>query len=893
MNRILCLFHNLFRRRKFESDLRDELDAYLEMLVEEKIATGLSPAKARRAAKVELGSMESVKEAVRSVSAGDLLRQLWQDVQYAVRMLKKQPGVVVIAVLTIALGIGVNASIFSILNSLLLRPLPAPDADSLVSLYQKVSSTKNRAVIGGQYRFSYPEYVGYRDQNRVLNGLAAYHPEVRVLVDDQAQEAEAQVVSCNYFSVLQAKIALGRGFLDADCNLDGSTNVLVLSDALWRHQFAGDPGIVGRTVRINRIPFTIVGVAAPGFGGANLVSAALWSPISAMKALSGAEMDLNYAGNDVYWLELIGRRREGVSLPELRANLELIAREFDRQTPGLQREVSATASFLIGAPSQRPSALAAGAVILIAVSMVLMIACANLANLMLARSIARSQEISMRMALGASRNRVVRQLLTESVFLASIGGALGIVFAWWSGDILMHVLLSHLPSSARVPLQIAVHADLYVIGYAFLLTLVTGAAFGLLPAFRATRPDLNSLLRQESKSLFGRRRGFGRSLLVAGQLAFCMVLLIASGLLVRALLHAQTADPGFTMRGVAVVSYDLGRAGYTNAQAAVFNTELIDRLHPLPGVRQLALASGSPLGTRHFFAMFQVPGQMQALPLPYLEVSPDFFSVVQVPILRGRSFSREELTRDSNAVIVSESLARSLWAGEEPLGKVLQQGSANGGKTNLEVIGVARDADVGELGDRDHRFIYLPPYQHDQLMVQTALVRYGGDYSALSNTLRSAFKSMDPALKLDVTRLEDNLGPYKAISSITAGIAGALGCLALGLAMIGLYGTVAYGVSCRTREIGLRVAMGAKPANVLSLLVRQAMRPVILGSLAGVGLCAAVSKILSGLLFGISPYDAVAYSVVPALLVAIALLAAWIPARRALKVDPVVALREN
>jgi macrolide transport system ATP-binding/permease protein len=894
MIRIGWLWRNLFRRREVENDLREEIDSYVEMLTEEKIAAGIPARDARRAAKVELGSAESVKEAVRSVSAGILIRQVIQDLRYALRTLKGQPGFVVISVITIGVGIGINGGIFSILNSLLLRPVPASGSDALVSMYQQSSKADKRDYIGGLFRFSEPEYRAYRDNNRVFTGLASYHPELAVLVNDDAQETVGQVVSCNYFNVLQPAMAVGRGFAEAECSGDRAPDLVVLSNDYWRRGFGSDPAIVGRRLRMNRVPVTVIGVAAPGFAGTDLVPAAFWAPLSMMKALSGGMKGVDFASKDVTWLELVGRRRSGVSLEEVQANLAVVAKSIDhqvnREEPGRSTALTVSRATLLGAPNIRKGVMGAGAGLLVAVGLVLLIACANLANLMLARSIARGKEIAMRLALGASRNRVVRQLVTEASLVAVLGGILGAGIASWSGVVLFRFVQGHLPPGAP-PIQLSILADWRVVVYAFLLTLLTGVAFGLVPALLATRPDLNTLLKQEGAGLTtGRQRGGAFSgVLVGGQVALCMVLLLVSGLLVRALLRAQTVDPGFTMSNVAVLNYDLGRVGYSDAHAKAFNGSLLERLRSLPGVEAVVPAIGSPLGDRHFFSMFRVDKEPDQA-APYLEVSPGFFALLEIPLVRGRDFSHADVARGAKYMILSESMARTFWPGEDPLGKVVEYGPQ---KEKWEVIGVARDAEVGELGASDRHFVYLPPDPADELRMQVVMVHYKGDYAALSKALSGTAKDLDPALKVRVARLEENLAPYQTISRLTAGAAGVLGFAALGLSMIGLYGTVAYGVSRRTREIGLRLALGARAENVMSLLLRQAMRPVAIGAAVGLALCAAVSRILAGLLFGVSPYDVVTFTALPALLVGIALLAAGIPARRALDVDPAVTLREN
>lgn len=887
MTRIRSLVRNLFRRRKVDEDLHDELHSYLDLLVEEKMAAGMAPGAARRAAKVEFGGVDAVKEAVHSASAGALLRELVQDLRYAGRTLGRQPGFVLVAVMTIALGIGLNASVFSLFNSLLLKPLPRPGAHALVSIYEKTEGGGGRNVFGGIYRLSYPEYVAYRDGNGVLTGLAAYDAE-RALVDDGAQAILGQLTSCNYFQVLDQGMALGRGFTESECNGKATADVVVLSNALWREQYASDAAIVGRTVRMNRVPMTVIGVAAPGFSGTDLVEAKFWAPLPMMRALGGGGgSKVDFAAWDVNWLELIGKRRPGVSIAEVQANIAVIARQLDKQHPGQTSEITAAESSVIGAPDERRAVMGAGVGVLIAVTMVLFIACANLANLMLARALSRGKEIGMRLALGASRGRIVRQLLTESLAISLAGGALGMLIASWSSVLLFRFILASMPEDTPA-LQLAVSPDMRVVAYAFVLTLLAGLGFGLAPAIHATRPDLNAVLKHEGAGFEGSKRRGRHGWLVGGQIAVCMVLLIVSGLMVRALERAQTVDPGFTMRGVAVISYDLAPVGYSNAQATAFNAALTDRLRALPNIKGVVLASTSPLGSSHNVGGFAPSSSGKFDSITYLEVAPGFFSLLDIPMVRGRDFTQAEVDRGGKVAIVSEAMARSCWPGEEPIGKLLYRGPTN----VLQVIGVARNAEVGELG-ADPRYVYTIPDKAAPMDLQAALIRFDGDASAAVHTLQEVVASLDPALKAGVAPLEDNLRPYRTISRLMAISAGVLGLLAMVLSMIGLYGTVAYGVSRRTREIGVRVALGASAGDVLWLLIRQAMRPVVIGALAGIVLCAAASRILSVILFGVSPHDAVAFAGVPVVLGVIALLASWLPARRALAVDPVVALREN
>ena len=813
----------------------------------------------------------------------NLISGFWSDLRYAARTLRKNPGFAFVAVLAISLGIGVNTGIFTVLNGVALRPLPVPGATDIVSVYQTIRGLKSRNVHGAPSLFSWPEYKSYRDNNHVLSGLVAYEPFLDVtLGGERPQQLFGQLTSCNYFDVLNEPPALGRAFSASDCAVPREGAVAVLSDTLWRTTFAADPAIVGRKIVLNRQPFTVIGVAPVGFQGTEPMASAFWAPVTMQFML---ERDIDWFEKpNMSWLVLHGRTKPGVSRSQVRADLAVIAGRIDQLTPGRKTTLQIETGTFLSMPEERKYVTAVGAVLLSAVGMVLLIACANVANLLLARAAGRQKEIAIRLSVGASRGRLIRQLLTESMLIALLGGALGSLIAVWSFEAIVGFVFSHLPHDAP-PVAVGVGPDIRVLGYAVLLTLITGIVFGLIPALQASRPDVNAALKQSGTD--GKTAdGFLRHALVGTQVAVSMVLLIAAGLLLRGLYLAQTIDPGFEMRNVAAVSFDLRGQGYDAARAGIFQRQVMDRLAALPGVETVAQAGNTPLSDSHRGTMFSLPGQPGNHQVEFNEVSPEYFSLLGIPIVRGRNFTGNEARTGAALAIVTESTARRFWPNQDSIGKILRME----GESDMQVIGVAKDAQVSHLAKSDETYLYLPAGPKEQIRMKL-LVHGASGFASTASGIQAAIHSLDPGLVVDVAKLEDNLEVWRAPSRIVAILAGSLGALGMLLACIGVYGVVSYAVSRRVREIGIRMTLGADAREVKRLILRQAMRPVVLGALIGIAGCAAVSQVLKSMLFGISAHDPVAFVTVSLVLLAVALMASYIPARRATQVDPMVALR--
>ncbi|HEY6388911.1 MAG TPA: ABC transporter permease [Candidatus Acidoferrum sp.] len=807
---------------------------------------------------------------------------LWQDIRYGLRMLGRNPGFTAVAVLAIALGVGVNAGIFSVLNGAALRMLPVPSAGQIVSIDQIFQGKIKRSVHGEPTLFSYSEYQEYRANNHVFSGLIAYDPFLNAtLAGGRARQLYGQLTSCNYFDALNEHPPLGRGFVETDCAVSSAGTVVVLSDQLWQGAFGADPTLIGKRVVLNRTAFTVIGIAPPGFGGTEPIPSSFWVPIT-MQPVLEPDTDLLSDAN-VSWLALLARVKPGVSIGKVRADLSVIANGIDERHAGRKTSLAIRTATFFGRPEEHNFVLGAAAVILVGFGLVLLIACANVANLMLARATARQREMAIRRSVGAGRWRLIRQLLTESLMLALMGGAAGSILAFWSFDALSNFVISHLPHGTP-ELALNLTPDLRVLGFALLLTVITGVVSGLAPALHASRADVNTALK-EGDSQFGTRGSWLRHSLVGVQVAVCMILLIAAGLLLRGLYFAQTVDPGFTMSSITVASMDLRTQGYKEGPAAAIERRLKERVAALPGVDSVVEARQTPLNDNHWMTNFSIPGKPEEYDIEDNAVSHGYFSMIGIPIVRGRDFTEQEVRTGANVAIVTETTARKFWPNQDPIGKILREG----GTADLQIVGVVRDAQVSHLGETPRLYVYLPAGPKEQSRLQ--LMIHGGGFAAVAAGVRSAAADVDSDVLVDVTKFEDNLENSRVPARIVAGLSGSLGALALLLAAVGVYGVVSYAVSRRTREIGIRMTLGADGRDVMGLLLRQSMRPVLIGGAIGIVCCAGVSWVLSSILFGISAHDPIAFLFVPAFLVGIALLASYVPARRATKVNPVVALR--
>ena len=819
-----------------------------------------------------------------------MFSNVWADARYAVRTLRRNPGFAIAVIAPITLGIGVNTGIFSILDSVVFRPLPTPESAELISVYQEFQGVPQRRIHGARSMFSMPEFRAYRDGTRTLSGVLAFaRPSTVTLGGPSPQEIEGALVTCNYFEVLHLRPLMGSGFTAATCDAPNAPPAVVLSHTAWTNLFAEDRDILGRVITLNGQRATVVGVAPEGFDGVDITKVAFFAPTSMEAVLQPERRFLEDAQTS--WLALVGRRKPGIGMAPVRADLALIARQIDEQQPGRTTTLSVSPATSLSLPVARRWVLSLAAVVLGAFGLVLLVACANVANVLLARAAGRTKEIAVRLAVGAGRRRLIQQLLTESAVIAVAGGVTGTLLAWWSFHGLLAWLLSSLPG-AIPPLQVNAQPSLTVLWFALGLTVATVLVFGLVPALQASKQDVQVALKRDGAGSPRRAGRWLRESLIGVQVAVCMVLLISAGLLLRALHAAQTVEPGFDYRNVAMVSFDLRGPGYDDAKVVAFQQRVIERVGSLPGVEAVARASKMPLSPGRRQTLFRLPGEEERHEVDVNAVSPEYFSLIAIPIVRGRTFTAADREDASRAVIVTEATARRYWPGRDPIGQTVMMAVAQDREMALEIVAVAKDAQVSQVGETGSSYMYLPagPAPERRLGL---LVRSRADFAALATSIRTLTRELDAGLVVRVNRLEENLDFWRTVSRLLAGLSGALSLLALVLASVGVFGVVSHVVSSRRREVGIRMALGATVGDVQSLILAQTLRPVIVGAVIGMAGAAAATRVLESVLFGISQTDPVAFIGAPLVLLGVAAASTLQPAREALRVDPVATLRNE
>lgn len=808
---------------------------------------------------------------------------LGQDIRYGWRQLLKHPGFTSLAILSMALGIGANTAIFSLVDTVLLRPLPVREPSQLIAVDGQLRN-------GTEFTLqSYLNYKDYRDRNTVFSGLLAYRFVVASLSHNGVNERVWGFdVSGNYFDVLGVKPSLGRGFRPEEDQTPGSHPVMILSYACWQKRFAGDPSIIGQKILLNTHPFTIVGVAPPGFVGTEVAYAPeFWVPLMMAKKIEPGSTWLDQRESDN--LFAIGRLKPGVSVEQAKAQLDALtmqmAKEHPKENAGRRVLLMPPGLFI---PDIRSSIFAFSGLLAVVGALVLLLACVNLANLLLARATERRKEIGIRLAVGASRARLVRQLLTESVLLSVAGGALGLLLATWT---------NHVVASIKLPTDIALLFDLRidwrVLLFTLGLSLLTGIVFSLVPALQSSKPELVPALKDET-SMAGFRRSRLRNTLVIAQVALSLVLLISAGLIVRSLQAAQRMRPGFNPQNAVALSVDLGLQGYDDARGHAFYRRVMGRAAAIPGVRSVAATDVLPLSLDYSSNTIYIEGQparsRSDLPLaiPY-SVSPGFFETMGLT-LRGRDFLPNENNKDTRAAIVNETFARRFLAGQDPIGKRYNHTGPN--DPFWEIIGVVPDGKYNTLGEEPKAVVYRPLRYFDSNF--TFVARTGGDPRTVLAALRRVVQELDPTLPIyDAKTLTEHMNIPLFPAKMAAGILAAFGVLVLLLAAVGIYGVMSYVVAGRTREIGLRMALGAQTADVLRLILRQGMLLAVIGAMIGLMIGFGATRLLKTLLYGVSAADPITFAAVTLLLGFVTLLACWLPAHRATQVDPMIALRSE
>ncbi|MFY9554893.1 MAG: ABC transporter permease [Blastocatellia bacterium] len=819
---------------------------------------------------------------------------LWHDLRYAIRLLKRSPGVSVTAVLALGLGIGANTAIFSLINGALLRPLAGvEEANRLVTLER----TQNGKT---QYSFGYPDYLEYRDHSGTFFGLAAHCGTPLSFDNGAAERLRGDLVSGNYFSVLGVKPELGRLIGPEDDQLPGAYPAAVLSYGLWRRAFGADPEIVGHSMKLNGYDYTVIGVAEREFIGTETGgSYDVWIPIKMQVEAMPRTLGRHWFNDrSAGWLGLFGRLKPGVAVEQAQAELTTLARGLEQSFPDTNagRGVSVLEGLGLNS-NDRVSLRNFLTLLLAAVMLLLMIACSNVANLLLLRATSRRREIAVKLALGATRARLVRQLLTEGLLLSLLAGALGLLLAPWSAEL---ILAFQQPAYGLS--RVNTGLDGRVLGFTLLISILTSAMFALVPAMQASKPDLVTALKDGAPSS-GHRKSHLQSYLVVAQVALSVVLLIGAGLAVRTMRKAVSIERGFDSENMALMSMDLTIRSYSEAQGRAFYEELLKRVDALPGVISSSLAKTVPPNDwSDRLSVFHIgetptPEMLRAhddlgLRVDANRIAPRYFHTLGIRLIQGREFTEQDRAGSTPVAIVNEKLAGKLWPGESAIGKLLSVPFWNEpSRPPVEIVGVARDTKHRSLIADMPMLIYLPELQcYDGRA--TLVARTEGDPASLISAIRAAVASLDKDLTLyAVKTMSQQIDSTLWQQRMAAGLIGVFGLLALALAAIGIYGVIAQSVAQRTREIGIRMALGAGARDVMRMIMRHGLALALAGVAVGVAAAFALTRLMSSLLYGVSSSDPMTFAVSAVALIGVALGACFVPARRATRVDPMIALR--
>jgi predicted permease len=926
--RLSSFWRNLFHHNQRERELAQEMDTYLEMLIEAHMKDGLNPTQARRAALIEIGGVEQVKERVREVRIGHFLETIWQDLRYGARMLAKKPGFTAIAILSLALGIGANTALFSVVDAMLLKQLPVKEPERLVMFKSLVNKNFSYGGYNGNNppdpetgllagtSFPYQSFTRMRAQESVLSEIFAFsNTGANVNVDGEAENVRGQMVSGNYYAGLGVQPFLGRTITDEDDQANASP-VVVLSHRYWQRRFGGDPATIGRQININNVAFTVIGVTPSGFEGTGQIGTApeISMPIALEPQVSPQRARLS--GPGMWWLRLMGRLKPGATAKQATAQLENAFQQSVLEHRAL-RQAQPQAGGGGPIPDLEPAdyprlAVESGGqgemdvrrgfapqlyLLLGAVGLVLLIACANVANLLLARATSRQKEIAMRLALGAGRFRLVRQLLTESMLLSMTGGILGILFAFWLKDVLLSV--NQWGGEGMAGLNTSL--DLRVLGFTLGLSVVTGILFGSLPAWRATRLDLTPALKDTGRNSSGVSRSRLSKALVITQVALSFVLLIGAGLTVRTLHNLQSVDAGFNQENLLLFSLEPSQLDYKGERLANLYRQLFASLDAVPGTRGVtasmeSLLRGGSSNQDVFLAGHTYATNADNQPVAngssrILSVRENFLETMGIPLLLGRTLSPQDNEHAPRVVVVNQAFVKQFFPDENPIGK--RFGSRADTSNQIEIVGVAADIKYAALREEIRPNIYIPWSQELRYLGRmTFEMRATGEPTALVTTVREAVGNVESRLPLFAIKTQSEQSAESLrIERLFARLLSLFGVLALMLAGIGLYGVLAYSVAQRTAEIGIRVALGAQIRDVLKLVIGQGMWLAIIGVIIGLASAYGLTRLMQSLLYGISPTDLLTFAIIAVLLLLVALLACWIPARRAAKVDPMSALR--
>jgi putative ABC transport system permease protein len=864
----------LIHKRAVEQELDNELQFHLDKDIAENIKSGMTAEDARYEALKAFGGLEQSKEAARDARGVTVIENVLEDARYSLRLLTKSPAFTFVVLLTLALGIGANTAIFSFANGILLRPLPYPQSDRLVVLDENALKRGANSLM-----VSYPNYLDWQQQNTVFQGIGVYFGTNRFALSGigPPEELRGSYISHGLLEVLRVAPILGRTFTEAE-DTDGQDNVVILGYDLWQRRFAGQQNILGQKILFNNFPRTVVGVMPPGFKFPEVSE--LWAPL-ALTTKTFTRTD--------HGLSSIARLRDGVSVEQAQAEMTVIASRIEQENPvtneGLGVSVKSLHQNLSG--DYRQALL----ILLGVVGCVLLVACVNVANLMLARASARQKEVALRSALGASRWRVIQQLLIESLILAAGGGILGLVLSVWA----LRVLLQSIP--IKLPFWMNFGLDFRVLGFTAAVTMLTGLIFGVVPALQSSRVDLNDALKEGGRGSGNTVRGRSRSLLVVTEIALSLVLLVGAGLMIRSFLRLRSVDVGLNPRGVMTAMIILPRMKYPEGpQRAAFFKQLVERVKAIPGVEAAGATGTLPLGGMFWGRSLTVEGFPvlsvgQAPMIQHTVVTPGYFQTMGIPLLYGRDFTDADAKGAQLVTIIDERLARKYWPNEIPLGKRVRFGPPEDNEPWHTIIGVVSAVRHQRMQEDTAESVYLP---HLQIPTSgMALVaRTTSDPGVVVPAIRSAVFGLDPDIPVnEVAPMEKVIAESIWQPRLYAALFAVFAAGALILAVIGIYGVMAYLVVTRTHEIGVRMALGATARDVFKFIVGRGMKLTAIGVLFGVGGAYGLTRLMRGLLFNTSTTDPLVFVVISLLLTLVAFLACYIPARRATKVDPLVALR--
>ena len=818
------------------------------------------------------------------------MQTFWQDLRYGTRMLVKSPGTTIVAVLALALGIGANTAIFSGVSAFLLRSLPVPEPNQLVRPFE---TTDDR---GKSDSFSYPDFADYRDQNSVFQGLVAEDmAQAAISTQNQNDVIWGQVVSGNFFDVLQVRPIMGRGFLPEEDKTPGSHAVVVISHGLWQRRLGADPNIIGKTIDLNGRAYNVIGVAPEYFKGTKFgLSLEFWAPVMMVEELWRSPGLLS--DRDSHWMNVLGRLKPGVTRAQASAEMSAIAKRVSEAYPTDRAGITGVVveTEIDGRFDEAAVIMKSGAAIALAiVGLILLIACANVANLLLARAASRRKEIGVRIALGASRARLIRQMLTESLLLSILGGGLGLLLAYWVTG-LMQGFVPILPYNI---LNDFFALDGRALAFTVIVSLATGLIFGVAPAWHASTPEIVPVLKGDANAgQTGKRRRLTlRNSLVVAQVALSLVVLVCGGLFIKSFRNAQKVDPGFAARGVLLVSLNPELVGYDEEQTKNFYSRIVERTGNLPGVQAASVARLIPLGdSSNSSGPILKEGETLAPGSPGRTIlnnviSPGHFKTLQIPMIAGRDFDDRDRKSAPRVAIINERMAEMLWPGENAVGKRIRIGANS--PDAIEVVGVVKTGKYRALAEDPRPYFYSPMAQRSPSGM-ILIARTNADPRALVSAIRNEVQLIDRRIPLfAIKTMDEHLTWALWAPNMAATLALAFGVVALLLSAVGLYSVMAYVVSQRTREVGIRMALGAKRGDVLTLITSEGMKMAAIGLLIGFALSLALARVMSSVLIGVSTYDVTTFVVVPLLLAGVAFVACLVPARRATKVNPLVALR--